>query len=230
MDKNNGYFSKTRTYSIITFGDSTTALRGGFISKVYNERLEDNLLKKGLNVHVSNAGVCGNTTADAKQRYYNDIIKYNPDMVIIQFGINDSIIPESGGKPRLSILLYEKNLRFFVLDLLQNNKKCILMTPNLLRWSNEAKKIYGYPPYNISDPEGFNLYLKNYVNIVRKLALDKSIPLVDVYKKFEEYDKIETQSVNDDLLLDGIHPNDKGHSIIADMLTDMIVAMINLND
>ncbi|MEZ5434349.1 MAG: hypothetical protein R3F31_24940 [Verrucomicrobiales bacterium] len=45
--------------------------------------------------------------------------------------------------------------------------------------------------------------------------------LVDVETAFLDYGRVPGQSV-DDLLLDGMHPNDRGHALIAELLTPAI--------
>jgi lysophospholipase L1-like esterase len=76
------------------------------------------------------------------------------------------------------------------------------------------------------DPDGFNVTLREYAQAVRELAEKQKVPLVDVYAAYIAYGKVEKQSVND-LLLDGMHPNDKGHRIVADLLIPEIVKLCN---
>ena len=100
------------------------------------------------------------------------------------------------------------------------------MTPNPIYWTPALKSYYGKPPYLPDDPDGFNVTLREYAQAVRQLAEKQKIPLVDVYAAFENYGKMKNKNVND-LLLDGMHPNDKGHRIVADLLINEIV---NLNN
>ncbi len=83
---------------IVAFGDSTTAPRGNL--KVYADILRDEL----TGVQVINAGVGGNTTSMARLRFEADVLTHAPDLVLIQFGINDSAIDVSRGaaQPRVS--------------------------------------------------------------------------------------------------------------------------------
>jgi len=50
------------------------------------------------------------------------------------------------------------------------------------------------------------------------------VVLVDVDEAFSAYDRVAGQSV-DDLLLDGIHPNEAGHRLVADELLAAIGKM-----
>lgn len=56
---------------IVAFGDSTTARRDGII--VYAERLQSALDESGIPPLVINAGVAGNTTAMARERFEADV-------------------------------------------------------------------------------------------------------------------------------------------------------------
>ena len=69
---------------IICFGDSLTAGAGSTEGNDY-----PSLLSQRLGMKVINAGVNGNTTKDALLRIDNDVLQYNPRLVIIEFGGND---------------------------------------------------------------------------------------------------------------------------------------------
>ncbi len=204
---------------VVTFGDSTTATRGEL--RVYSKILEEGI----AGIEVINAGVGGHNTDHAKARFESDVRAHNPDLVIIQFGINDAAIDVWKNPPakesRVSLADYELNLRHFVETLSRDGAVTILMTPNPLRWNKKMREIYGKPPYDPGDEDGFNTFLKNYAGKVRDLAKEKNLPLVDVYQLFESHGSKGGQSV-DELLLDGIHPNERGQKIVADNLIPLL--------
>jgi len=208
---------EAKMLKIVAFGDSTTAPRGALV--VYSDLLRKELPSRGVGATVVNAGVGGNTTQMARARFRKDVLARKPDLVIIQFGINDSAtdVWRNVTKPRVPKGRYEANLRYFVRTLKAKGARVILMTPNPLRWTPPLKKLYGKPPYDPNDIDGFNVLLKEYAAVVRCLAKELNVPLIDVYAAFEAYGKTAGRSVGD-LLLDGMHPNAKGHRIIADML------------
>lgn len=213
--------------TIVTFGDSTTATRGPLV--VYSMILQKELPQQGLPVKVINAGIGGNTTQNAIARFEKDVLAKQPDLVVIQFGINDSAVDvwkdPPATKSRVSQKQYEANLRSLIDRLQKQQIKVILMTPNSLRWIPRIKKLYGKPPYDPDDPLGFNLYLKSYAQAVREIAKEKQVPLVDIYAAFEKYAEKEGQSAQD-LLLDGIHPNTAGQQMVADLLIPQIKATL----
>lgn len=205
---------------IVAFGDSTTALRDT-VRKVYAQWLAEELPKKGLPVQVINAGVGGNSTDLARARFAKDVLSRRPGLVIIQFGINDSAVDVWRTPPatasRVPLARYEENLRYFVHTLKERGAKVILMTPNPLRWTEKTKEMYGKPPYDPIDPKGFSAPLVPYAQAVRTIAREEHVALVDVFAAVEAYGSTQGQSV-DELLLDGMHPNDKGHRLVADLL------------
>jgi len=129
-------------------------------------------------------------------------------------------------KSRVSKDQYEANLRSLIKQLKQKEVAVILMTPNALRWIPRIKELYGKPPYDADDPDGFNLFLKAYAETVRQIAKEEHVPLVDVYAAFEKYAKQKDQTAQD-LLLDGIHPNTKGQRMVADLLMPKIKQVVS---
>ena len=217
---------KEKPYTIVVFGDSTTATRGKL--DIYANRLARELPAKRIKAEIINAGVGGNTTQMAMARFERDVLAKNPDLVVIQFGINDSAIDvwktPPATEPRISKGKYIQNLEKFIEILKARKCKVILMTPNQMCWTQRLKENYGKPPYNTADPDGFNVTLREYAQAVRETAEKHKVPLVDVYAAYLAYGKIENQSVNN-LLLDGMHPNDKGHRIVAGLLIPEIVKL-----
>ena len=87
-----------------------------------------------------NRGVAGETTAQARLRFEADVLSLDPDIVILQLGIND--LTTIGIAPELSDEITEKcieNLTFIVNTLQEKNIKTVLLTvippakPDILR-------------------------------------------------------------------------------------------------
>ncbi|MFT5327895.1 MAG: lysophospholipase L1-like esterase [Planctomycetaceae bacterium] len=209
---------------LVVFGDSTTAKRGEL--KIYAEILEQELPRRGMPVHVVNAGVGGNNTEHARARFDKDVLGHAPGVVIIQFGINDAAVDvwkdPPATKSRVSIEKFAENIRYFVRTLKAHRTRVVLMTPNPLRWTPKMRELYGKPPYLLNDANGFNVKLEAYAATARQIAKAENVPLLDVYRSFELFEKAEGQSV-DDLLLDGIHPNERGHRLVAEQLLSLLL-------
>lgn len=203
---------------IVAFGNSTTAPRKN-VDSVYAVRLGRILSQNGINNEVINSGIPGSTTGSIKD---NDIFKiahgmdrfdmavlgYHPDWVIIDFGINDSW-QDAGkkGSSRIPIDEYRHNLSFFIDQIRKIKGKIILLTPNPL-----GERYQGFHTRR----------LKKYKRVVCKLARKKNVPSIDTWKLFALYVRTEHEDI-DTLLLDGEHPNDEGHKIVAHAIARIIM-------
>jgi len=210
---------------IVAFGDSTTAPREALV--IYAERLAHDLPARGIDVEVANAGIPSNTTEDARKRFQVDVIDRKPALVILQFGINDAAVDvwkdPPATSPRVDRERFKENLAFFLRELAERDIRAILMTPNPTRWAPKTRELYGRPPYGPEDPDGFNVLLRGYAGAAREIAAALNTPLVDVYAAFQDYGSVPGQSA-DDLLLDGMHPNEAGHALVAGLLLEAIAA------
>lgn len=66
-----------------------------------------------------NAGVTGETTSEMRRRFQRDVIRLEPDYVLIQAGVNDLTAAVTKGieDPQLLIDTMHQNLRFFIAEL-----------------------------------------------------------------------------------------------------------------
>ncbi|TKG90757.1 hypothetical protein EYV94_23115 [Puteibacter caeruleilacunae] len=204
---------------IVTFGDSTTAFRNT-ITGVYSQRLPELLYKIGIPNIVLNRGIGGSHTGrltdnnrhkiqHAQDRLQDAVLDEMPDITLVCFGINDSWFDGDSNKPRIPLDDYERNLRTIVNEISDNESKILLMTPNALGKRHEKWRYDN---------------LEKYVEVIRKIALEKNIPLVDQWKIYERY-SLSGKDI-DDLLLDGTHPNDSWHEELAGLIASAIQEML----
>jgi lysophospholipase L1-like esterase len=214
--------SNLDSLTIVAFGNSITAERKT-IKAVFAQRLPALLKKEGITAEVINAGIGGSHTGrridhdlfkirHALDRFESDVLEKNPDLTIIGFGTNDSYIDAKveGGDSRIPLKAYKSNLKFIISTLMENGRKVILIAPNCL---------------GAAYPEFQNERLYRYVEVVRRLARKYKTGLFDNYAFFREYDRISGQSM-DDLMLDGVHPNDLGHEFMAVRLSNEILRVV----
>jgi len=209
---------------IVMFGDSTTASRGSL--KVYADRVEIALQGIGSSLGVHNAGIGGNTTRDARKRMQTDVLQYKPRLVVMQFGINDSAVDvwknPPATMPRVPLAEYLLNLRIMITAAQNAQAKVILMTTNPLRWTSKLRELYGKPPYNADAEDGFeSLNLTKYNEALRKLATELKLPLVDVHAAYPAF-AAKNKTTIEEMLLDGMHPGDIGHQLVAQLLVPVI--------
>jgi len=217
-------------YKIVCFGDSTTDET--FIPsdikfsehyknlKVYSQLLKEELPKVlSKKVDIINSGVSADTTLDAKLRFKKDVLDHKPNLVIIQFGANDQSIRQDLGltTPTLTIDQFAYNILFFINRLKKINASIILMTPGVILWADHFKDNYFKAPYNLNDRYGLNGNLKKYVEMIRKISKNENVQLIDVYNEELKFDRTTNNSLNN-LLPDGLHPNNDGHKFVANLI------------
>jgi hypothetical protein len=104
----------------------------------------------------------------------------------------------------------------------KENAKVILMTTNPLRWTARLKEMYGKSPYHPEAEDGFDsVTLAPFNEALRQLAKELDVPLVDVRAAYPEF-AARHQVTIEEMLLDGMHPNDLGHQLVSELLVPAI--------
>jgi lysophospholipase L1-like esterase len=223
-----------KTLRIVALGDSTTATALDWappIKEVYADCLPRSLAAHGISTTVVNAGIGDTTTRDALARLDRDVRSHHPDLVVIQFGINDSWIDVDQGSTaaRLTRTEYRDNLGKIIAILKSDGAQVVLMTPNPMRWA-DPYYIKAFEEHSglldTHAPRGIDRLLDLYAADVREVARQEQLPLVDVFAAFEAYGTVAGQSI-DELLLagDGIHPNQAGQHLVCKLLTERIAGL-----
>ena len=157
---------------------------------------------------------------------------FSPDLVVVQFGINDSWIDAGEGRrePRLSRAEYRDNLVFIVRTLKADGARIVLMTPNPMRWDRpEEMAVFRAHPglLDTADERGLNGLLDLYAESVREVAREEDVPLVDVHRAFEAYGDEPGQSIRELLIAgDGIHPSAAGQRLVCRLLTAALAGLL----
>ncbi len=195
--------------SVIFFGDSITELAvkpAGFIVKI------DSMLKKNNinNYDLTGTGFSGNKIYDLYLRLEDDVLKKNPDLVVIFIGVNDVWHKRTLGTGTDA----DKFERFYTAvlkKLADKNIKAILCTPAVIGEKTDLT--------NEQDGD-----LNKYTNIIRGLSVKNNLPLIDLRKIFREYNlRINTENKDRGILTrDGVHLNDKGNQLVADEMWKVI--------
>src|SRR5690606_25608040 len=138
---------------------------------------------------------------------FGEVLALRADWVLIWFGINDAWVDdEQAGPSRISLEKYKENLNYFIHEIGKQGDQVILMTPNPLGHRYEswrAKRLARYRTATV------------------RVAKANGVVLVDVWKLFNKEVRKNGGSM-DDLLLDGMHPNDRAHKLIAKALKNVI--------
>lgn len=104
--------------SIVCIGDSLTYGYGVSTKSSWVELLR----KRLVNVNVVNAGVNGDTTIGMVNRFTEDVVYNNPDIVIILGGTNDFLTNRSAENAL-------KNINIMVKEAIENDIVPIVLSP-----------------------------------------------------------------------------------------------------
>jgi len=188
---------------VVFFGDSITQAGvqpTGYITKL------DSIVKQAHlpdSVELIGAGISGNKVYDLYLRMEEDVLKKNPDVVLIYVGINDVWHKASSGTGT-DPEKFEKFYRAIIKRLQDKNIKVILCTPSVIGERND----------NSNQQDGD---LNQYSNIIRSIAKDLSLPVCDLHNAFSEYLKTNnpTNAEKGILTVDRVHLNEKGNLFVA---------------
>ena len=191
---------------VVFFGDSITQAGvqpTGYITKL------DSIVKQAHlpdSVELIGAGIGGNKVYDLYLRMEEDVLKMNPDVVLIYVGINDvwhKVSSGTGTDPEK----FEKFYRAIIKRLQDKNIKVILCTPSVIGERND----------NSNQQDGD---LNQYSNIIQSIAKDLSLPVCDLHNAFSEYLKANnpTNAEKGILTVDRVHLNEKGNLFVASQM------------
>ncbi len=186
--------------TVVALGDSVTE-NGGWVESVSDL----------IGTTIINSGISGNTTTDCLARFDRDVAAYNPDVVLIMLGINDSLPYEYSNK----------NLETYIRELGTLYDKCtaigaevVFMLPNDVKVSafeNYAR----YRPYG-----GYTAVYNQFLNGMRSVAAQKGCHLIDNYTPIHN-----TGNVTAYLLPgDTVHPNDYGYEMFKETISGYLLA------
>ncbi len=190
------------------FGDSIAFGQHISIHKTWAAMLSKYLEDKFI---CQNPSINRNTTKDALNRIAFDIEQHMPEVVYIQFGLNDANFwVTDKGMPRVSKSLYEANLKEIILRLfnIAKTEKILLATNHLPTKQIDFKK-----------KDEYIINVKEYNKIVRKVAmefvkLEMDVILIDHEKNSLSFDNF--------LLEDGVHLNENGHKIYFEFIKKVL--------
>jgi lysophospholipase L1-like esterase len=199
--------SRDKKKKIIFFGDSITKAGvqpHGYITLMHNMLEQQNI----SHYNLIGAGIDGNTVYDLYERADNDVIAKSPNIIVVYIGVNDVWQKMYGSATDANE--FEKLYRALIIKLHVSGSKVIVCTPAVI---GEKKD------FNELDND-----LDKYCNIIRKLANNMHLPLVDIREAFVQYEANNNLNNTDKgvLTVDGVHLNDKGNELVAELMWTVI--------
>ncbi len=186
-------------------GDSITH-RGLYIARIashYRKHFPDS------NVEFYDCGISGGNLGNSIKIYNEDTAIYEPTHIVLMIGVNDSkrnLLAEPASAERYEELYlaynnYAKNLERFYQMTNELGIKLILCTPvpcNEYR-ADESKRL-----------PGTYALIQGYAQFVKDFAKAHNVPLCDYHSPMTE-----AMQKEDIYAPDGVHPNERGHYIMA---------------
>lgn len=195
---------------VLIFGDSIAQgfwdIEGGWVArlrKTYDERAVDT--DDYDQPAIFNLGVSGNSSDDVLARFKNEVKARATEelALVIAIGVNDA--RTEAGVDYSDINRYKQNLSEILKAAQQHSSKILFvgLTPCVEERSN---------PVSWGDTGYTNSRIKEFDDTLSQFCREKQVELVEVYEPFV---KAEAET---ELLPDGLHPNEEGHQLIADLV------------
>jgi lysophospholipase L1-like esterase len=192
--------------AIVFLGDSITA------QCLYTQYVENYFYTRypHLRLHFHNAGVSGDTAADALARFDRDVAAYRPKFVAILLGMNDGaakvFVPELFER-------YQADMQQLIAKVRAIKAVPILLSPTVYDAATAAKS-------DKPDRRGrggyYNGVLALYGSWLRELADEENLGFVDLHGPLNQFAHMARQKDPGFALIpDGIHPDPGGQMIMA---------------
>jgi acyl-CoA thioesterase-1 len=176
---------------IVALGDSLTY--GWMTERGFLDYLKTMITKKypDSKFKILNRGIPGDTAKDGLRRVESDVIRLSPDLVFIQFALNDAYTGFSSAD-------FQKNIESIILRIKEDSNAEIALITSVA----------------LLDPEENKIADEFYARIY-ECGKKYNIPVAAVHEYWGE--KI-SSGIRHSLLVqsDGIHPTEKGYELMAE--------------
>ena len=191
-----------------------------------------NLLSETIDAEMINVSRFGSTVVQGKRVLETKFDKYDPDIVVIEFGGNDCDFkwddiaqdPSLDHIPKTPLDIFEKNIHAMVDYVEAHGKIPVLSTlpplyaDNYFRWFTNSDKEKGLRVLKwLKDVWRIYWWHERYSNCVQYLAEERGISCIDVRRAF-----LKGREFNEYICMDGIHPNRAGHRLIFEAVLSYI--------
>jgi acyl-CoA thioesterase-1 len=187
---------------------------------VYHARLKRKLqtIFPCAPITILNAGISGDNAQGGLARLDRDVLRYQPDLTVVCFGLNDS------GRCEAGLDDYESGLRGIFKKLKAADVETVFLTPNM-------KNTYVSPmiPYEAlkvvaaecADQQNHGV-MDTYMDVARKVCREEGVLICDVYHKWKQ---LHETGIDITILLSNYinHPTRELHSLFADSLFESIM-------
>jgi len=218
---------------IVAFGDSVTegwmdvSTRDGFA--VYHHQLKVLLHERFPEpvLNVINSGRAGETVTDGLKRLEPDVFRYAPDLVLVQFGLNDCAAGGAAG-----VDSFRRTVQTAVERIREaTGAEVILLTPNFMCTADNPNICAEHRDKGWAETfcrlqnEGT---VARYAQAVRDVGSELSVPVADIYGQWQRL--ADEGGDTDALLANGLnHPNAEGHRLAAQTIFEVLMRDVEPN-
>ena len=215
---------KSRMPVIAFLGDSVTQgcfdlyVKDGILKtyteaeKGYPEKVKAifRMLYPEVPITVINAGISGDSAKGGLDRLDRDVLNYNPDIVVVCFGLNDA------GRAKEGLDTYINSLISIFAQIKNSGTEVIFMTPNLRTTRLQERRfeeIFNKAAEGVAQNENEG-WLEKYLESARKICMEANVPVCDcnrIWKILKDNDV----NINNLLSNKINHPTEEMHWIFA---------------
>jgi lysophospholipase L1-like esterase len=162
-------------------------------------------------VEVVNAGVSGDTSSKGLARLEQEVLSHSPDYVLVLFGSEDALAG-------IEAATFRKSLEKIVNGIAARNVQPVLMTPTPI---SERMTVSECTIYELRQRQERLSYL---AQVVRNLAEEKSLPLIDLNRYFLD------NRLAYDHLFEGWLPDGLAQSAMASFVVGELLPILGVKD
>ncbi len=196
LDKTIQKLKTGRKVKIAALGDSLTY--GWMVGKGYLDFLKEMINEKypSSMPDIIKRGVPGDTAGGGLHRLNSDVIKFDPDIVLVQFGLNDAFSGYSADSFKNNIISIIIHVRE------QTDAEVLLMTSSALEGNDW-------------------LMVEKFYTALKEISEEESVPIALVHEYWEQ--KISEGTDYQSLVQsDMVHPTELGYCLMAEAVAKIL--------
>ena len=200
----------TASLTVVHMGDSITFGQYLDPSVRWTSSIEDRLREAfpDVDIRTFNRGISGETTRMGLERFPRDVQDVRPDVMTLQFGLNDCNCWQSDeGLPRVSEAAFRANLVEMIARARRFGARAIVLSTNHRTLRRDV-----LPGGDVYEDRN-----ESYSEIVREVAEETEVDLCDIRAAFEPFDDDKLAA----MLLpapDLLHLSEEGNAVYAEAI------------
>lgn len=209
-----------RSLTIVAFGDSITAAVEQKLENRWPTMLELALRARfpDAELKVINAGVGGNTTREGIARIESDVLRHNPDLVLVEFG-NDGTPEENRHVPYDEFIANLDCIRAKVSERSNGRTVLLVFTPIIDAWHSAA-----FPSLTAWRNGGQDASQEQYRHRMRQFAITRELTLADADRALRS--AMAKHGDGEYILPDGVHVTEQGNRLVAQVAFEIVATEV----